>query len=370
MVDFAGWRMPVQYDSIVEEHLATRQAAGIFDVSHMGRLSVTGPESGGWLEAMLTRRVADLGVGQVRYTLVTSDEGPRGVSILDDALVAREADAAGGAPRFSLVVNASNRERVVAWLRSRLPAAGVSLADHTFETAMLAVQGPLAVAIVTQLCSAADAAAITSLRSYRAAAGVVASRSAAVSRTGYTGEDGLELVVAAADALPVWEAIMEAGAAGGLRACGLGARDTLRLEAGMPLYGHELMADSDPFAVGLGFALNLIAADGGQRSFPGAEPLRRMQAEPGARVRIGLVFEGKRAARESAAVTQPAQPDAVVGVVTSGSYCPTLGSAAAMAVVDRAVAEEGRPLDVMIRDTACRATVTPLPFYRRPASQT
>ena len=140
MVDFAGWRMPVQYASIVEEHLATRQAAGMFDVSHMGRLSVTGPESGGWLESLLTRRVADLGVGQVRYTLVSSDEGQPGFSILDDALVAREADAPDGSPRFSLVVNASNRERVVAWLRSRLPPAGVALADHTFETAMLAVQ--------------------------------------------------------------------------------------------------------------------------------------------------------------------------------------------------------------------------------------
>ncbi len=370
MVDFAGWRMPVQYDSIVAEHLATRQAAGMFDVSHMGRLGVTGPESGGWLESLLTRRVADLGVGQVRYTLVTSDEGPRGVTILDDALVAREADAPDGSPRFSLVVNASNRERVVAWLRSRLPTVGVSLADHTFETAMLAVQGPLAVAIVTQLCSAADAAAIAALRSYRATAAAVASRPAAVSRTGYTGEDGLELVVAAADALPVWEAIMAAGAARGLHACGLGARDTLRLEAGMPLYGHELTADSDPFAVGLGFAITLNAADGTPRSFPGAEPLRRMRAEPDPRVRIGLVFDGKRAARESAAVTRVARPDAVVGVVTSGSFCPTLGSAAAMAVVDRAVAEEGGPLDVMIRDTACRATVTPLPLYRRLASQT
>lgn len=124
MVDFAGWTMPVHYASIVEEHLATRQAAGMFDVSHMGRLSVTGPESLGWLESHLTRRVADLGVGQVRYTLVTSDEGPLGVSILDDALVAREADAPDGSPTFSLVVNASNRERVVAWLRDRRPARG------------------------------------------------------------------------------------------------------------------------------------------------------------------------------------------------------------------------------------------------------
>jgi aminomethyltransferase len=369
MVDFAGWQMPVQYSSIVEEHLATREAAGMFDVSHMGRLTVTGPASLAWLESLLTRRVADLHAGQVRYTLITRDEGPRGLAILDDALIGREADAADGSPQCTLVVNASNRGRVVTWLRSRLPATGVVLTDLTADTAMLAVQGPSAVGIVTGLCSSEEAAAIAALKNYRGLRTVVAGRPAAVSRTGYTGEDGVELVVAAVDAIPVWEAILAAGESRGMRACGLGARDTLRLEAGMPLYGHELVAGSDPFAIGLGFAVNLATADGSPRDFPGAATLRRMQAEPAPQVRVGLVFSGKRAAREGAAVTLPGAPATGVGTVTSGSYCPTLGSAAAMALVDRTLAAQGTPLDVLIRDTACRATVASLPLYRRSPPQ-
>jgi aminomethyltransferase len=369
MVDFAGWSMPVQYRSIVEEHLATRQAAGLFDVSHMGRLSITGSDAVAWLDSLLTRRVADLAPGQVRYTLVTSDEGPGGLTVLDDALVARDDDAADGTPRLSLVVNASNRDRVVAWLESRLPAAGVTLADHTRETAMIAVQGPRAVELVAGLCPAADAARIASLTNYRATTATVAGRPAAVSRTGYTGEDGVELVVAAADAAAVWEAILAAGRPLGLEPGGLGARDTLRLEAGMPLYGHELAAASDPFAVGLGFAVNLAAADGSARQFPGAEALRRMQAEPPPRVRVGLVCEGKRAAREGSLVTRPGDATAAVGTVTSGSYCPTLGAAAAMAMVDRDLAAEGTPLDLVIRAAAVAARVAPLPFYRRPVTR-
>jgi len=378
MVDFAGWTMPVQYASIVEEHLATRRAAGLFDVSHMGRLSVTGPGAIAWLDSLLTRRVADLAPGRVRYTLLTSDEIPTAtvhepsprasMSILDDALVAREADAADGTPRLSLVVNASNRARVVAWLRSRLPETGVTLTDHTRDTAMIAVQGPRAVELVAGLCPAADAVRVTALENYRATTATVAGRPAAVSRTGYTGEDGLELVVAAADAVGVWEAILAAGGPQGVVPCGLGARDTLRLEAGMPLYGHELVATSDPFAIGLGFAVNLAAADGSPRQFPGAAALRSMAAEPAGRVRVGLVFEGKRAAREGSIVTRPGDPTAAVGRVTSGSYCPTLGAAAAMALVDRGAAAEGTSLDVLIRDTAAAARVAPLPLYRRPAT--
>lgn len=366
MIDFAGWRMPVQYGSIVEEHLATRRAAGLFDVSHMGRLGVTGRGAIAWLESMLTRRVAELAIGQVRYTLISSDESPNGVRILDDALVARDPDAADGAPRLSLVVNASNRSRVVAWLMSRLPAEGVTLTDHTHETAMIAVQGPLAIDIVTGLCSDDERAWIAALKNYRATTAMIAGRSAAVSRTGYTGEDGLELVVAAADAEPVWNAIHAAGSARGIVACGLGARDTLRLEAGMPLYGHELVATSNPFAIGLGFAVNLDAADGSPRTFPGVAALRQMQTAPAACLRVGLLFDGKRAAREGATVARSGDATTLVGTVTSGSFCPTLGFAAAMALVDQSVAIEGTPLDVLLRETSYPARVVPLPFYHRP----
>ena len=180
MVDFAGWRMPVQYSSIVDEHLAARQAAGLFDVSHMGRLAIEGSGSCAWLESLLTRRVADIEVGRARYTLVTSDAGPSSLTILDDALVTRETDAPDGTPRLAMVVNASNRDRVVAWLVSQLPPEGVTLHDRTFQTAMIAVQGPLAVDIVCGLCNSDDATRIRSLGNYRATRATVAGTAAAV----------------------------------------------------------------------------------------------------------------------------------------------------------------------------------------------
>ena len=364
MVDFAGWRMPVQYSSIVDEHLATRQAAGMFDVSHMGRLAIEGPGSLGWLESLLTRRVADIARGQARYTLVTSDAGPEGLTVLDDALVTREHDAADGSPRMAMVVNAGNRDRVVAWLRSRLPAAGVDFRDRTFETAMIAVQGPLAIDIVCGLCGGDDAPRIRGLGTYRATQATLAGQPASVSRTGYTGEDGVEVVVAADVAVAVWDAIHDAGASRGLRPCGLGARDTLRLEAGMPLYGHELVADSDPFAIGLGLAVNLDDTSGQARRFPGGDALRRMRAAGAPRVRVGLAFDSKRAAREGSRVVVAGQ---TVGAVTSGSLAPTLGHAVAMAIIDRGCGAPATSVDVMVRDAVQPATVVPLPFYRRPA---
>jgi len=358
MVDFAGWKMPVQYGSIVEEHLATRRAAGLFDVSHMGRLSVTGPAAIDWLEGLLTRRVEGIEPGRLRYTLVTGSlQGGGDVVILDDAIVSREADSPDGTPRLGLVVNASNRSRVVAWLESRLPAAGVRFVDRTRDTAMIAVQGPRAVEIVGGLCPAADAARIAALGTYRATTATIAGHEAAVSRSGYTGEDGVEIVVAAAAAEPVWEAIHVAGRAAGLAACGLGARDTLRLEAGMPLYGHELREGSDPFAIGLGLGVTL---DG--RSFPGHERFVDLRDRPRGRVRVGLEFDTKRAAREGGVVVQG---DREVGGVTSGSFAPTIGRAVAQALVDRAVADSGTALDVVVRESRLPARVTPLPFYRR-----
>ena len=356
MVDFAGWRMPVQYASIVEEHLATRRAAGLFDVSHMGRLTIGGAGAVDWLESLLTRRVAGIEIGRVRYTLITSDAGDRPI-VLDDALVSRDTDAPDGTPRLALVVNASNRERVVAWLRSRLPAAGVTFADRTYETAMIAVQGPMAIELVGGLCSHNDAARIQSLGNYRGTSAVVAGQSAAVSRTGYTGEDGVELVVDAGVAVPVWEAIHAAGVPRGLRACGLGARDTLRLEAGMPLYGHELREETDPSAIGLDLAVNLEG-----RIFPGAGHYAALRNHPSGQVRVGLRFDSKRSAREGDAVMLGERQ---VGVVTSGSFAPTLGTAVAMAMVSRDAAAPGTVLDGVIRDTRQPAVVTPLPFYQR-----
>jgi len=263
MVPFGGWSMPVQYGSIVEEHRATRSHCGLFDVSHMGRLTVAGAGARDWLESTLTRSVAGLSAGRARYTLVTDEGGPRGLRVLDDALVACEGDTL-----FQLVVNAANRERVVESLAARLPA-NASLEDRTGQTAMIAVQGPQAVGIVAGLCEPRQREAITAMPVYRTGRAELAGVDAAVSRTGYTGEDGFELVVDADCATRVWEALVSAGG----RPCGLGARDTLRLEAGMPLYGHELVESSDPFAVGLGFAVNLEG-----REFPGRKTLAELSA--------------------------------------------------------------------------------------------
>jgi len=358
MVDFAGWNMPVQYASIVDEHLATRSSVGLFDVSHMGRLSVTGPGALDWLESMLTRKVAGIVPGQFRYTLVTAD-APAPVVILDDALVSRDSDAADGTPRMGLVINAGNRERVVAWLRSRLPATGVDLVDHTLETAMIAVQGPKGVDLVAGLSSGGDGMRIRALGNYRGTTATVAGHAAAVSRTGYTGEDGVEVTVAAADAVAVWEAILAAALPLGGRSCGLGARDTLRLEAGMPLYGHELGADSDPFALGLALAVNLEG-----RTFPGRGALTVLKARQPERVRIGLDLGSKRSAREGNPVLGGAGGE--IGVVTSGSFAPTIGHAVAMALVAPAFASEGTVVEIAIRDARQQARVVGLPFYRRP----
>lgn len=347
LVPFAGWEMPVQYTSIVGEHQATRNSCGLFDVSHMGRLSVRGPGSRSWLDRMLTRGVADLAPGGVRYTLITDNAGG-GVRVLDDALVVCESEE-----QFGLVVNASNRERVVDWLVSQLPAEGVELEDQTRQTAMIAVQGPAAVATVTSLCSTEDAHRILSLKNYRSCRASVAGHVAAVSRTGYTGEDGVELVVSAEGAVSVWEAILAANDEA--CACGLGARDTLRLEAGMPLYGHELVEATNPFAIGLGRGVTLEG-----RTFPGRDALAALKASPPSRVRVGLVLEGKRPAREGCRVH--AEDGHACGVVTSGSFSPSLGVPVAMAMVDADQAKPGTQLEVDIRGSRQPASVSPLPF--------
>jgi aminomethyltransferase len=375
MVDFAGWSMPVQYGSIVEEHLAVRSKAGLFDVSHMGRLRFDGPRAALFLDSLLTRRVSRLKPGQVRYSLVTNHEG----GIRDDVLVGRHPATADS---YQLVVNASNREKLLDWIRPRVASfGGVSLIDQTCDSAMLAVQGPLAVHILAPLLqplpttldssSASFAPAIAAMPYYSAlaahlaidglpaVAGPLAVAGAAVevlvSRTGYTGEDGYELIIPAAWATVVADWLVAAGAC----PVGLGARDTLRLEAAMPLYGHELSESIDPYSAGLGFAVEL---DG--RDFPGSAVLERLAQQPPPRVRIGLIMDGQRVPREGFAVLQDG---VVAGVVSSGTFSPTLRKPIAMAYVESRFAGPGGSFAVDIRGQHEPAVMTPLPFYRRPA---
>ncbi len=290
MVGYAGWAMPVQYTSIINEHLATRARAGIIDISHMGRLRFEGPGAAVFLAELLTRRVADMELGQIRYSLVTNDAG----GILDDVLVGYYRNA-HGQPFYVVVVNAANRRKIVDWVASHLPpqraeAPGreVVFSDVSSLWAMLAIQGPQSVAILQPLIDVD----LGAMRYYRGGLVQILHPAAErqggiISRTGYTGEDGFELSVGSDIALGVWKAVLEQGEPLGLAPTGLGARDTLRLEAGMPLYGHELSEQIDPYQAGLGFACHLAGYD-----FPGREALRRIAHAPPAAVRVGLELRG------------------------------------------------------------------------------
>ncbi len=353
MVDFAGWSMPVHYGSIVAEHQATRAAAALFDVSHMGRLRFTGPASGSFLDNLVTRRITDMKVGQVRYGLMTNEAG----NILDDVLVYRLATATGDREDYHLlVVNASNREKILTWIAPHLAnEPEVQLADLTLDTAMIAVQGPRAIDLVQPLTETD----LTAMKYYHGCEAELTGVAAIVSRTGYTGEDGYELTVPGDAALSIWETLLAAGAGSGVIAAGLGARDTLRLEAGMPLYGHELSEEINPLEAGLGFAVQLEG-----RCFIGSEALGRMAAMVPTRKRVGLELSGKRVPREHYPVMAHQQR---VGLVTSGTFSPTLNKPIAMAYVEPGAAMLGGELAVDVRGQLEPARVVKLPFYRRPS---
>jgi aminomethyltransferase len=355
LTGFAGWLMPLRYGSETAEHNAVRTAAGLFDLSHMGEISVTGPAAAAALDYALVGEPSALAPGRARYTMICAEDG----GILDDLIVYRLAD-----DEFLVVANAANTGVVVGALTERA-GAGAQVTDRTADYALIALQGPNATAILGQLTDA-DLAAVTYYASYPAA---VAGREILLARTGYTGEDGFELFTGPQDAEPIWEALMAAGAAHGLAAAGLAARDTLRLEAGMPLYGNELGPDVSPFDAGLGRVVKL----GKPGDFVGRAALqRRAEAEP-QRELVGLVSRSRRVPRHGYAVLW----DAVAcGTVTSGAPSPTIGRPIAMAYIAPEVAakargagQDGQParLAVDIRGNAEPADLVPLPFYRRRA---
>ncbi len=343
--------MPVQYTSILEEHRATREAVGLFDISHMGRLSITGPDATAFLDRLVTRRVSDLPAGHIRYGLVCNPAG----GVLDDVLVygaPGPAEVWGDHAALGVVVNAGNRDKLVAWFKDHQSGFDVRVDDHTHATATVAVQGPRAIETVDRLTRGAASA----LQNYRGARATLDGRPVYLSRTGYTGEDGVEIICPAASADGLWQRLVADTAPCGGVPVGLGARDTLRLEAAMPLYGHELSDTINPFEAGLHFGVTL--AEG--RDFIGRDVLASAQRSP-ARRRVGLALEGRRAAREGTPVLRDGQP---VGVVTSGTFSPTLQRPIALALVDPA-ADTG-PLTLDLRGKALSATTVPLPFYRRP----
>ena len=349
MVDFAGWSMPVQYQSIMDEHHQTRNAVGVFDVSHMGRLFFQGSAIDQFLDGLTTRRVAGVDVGRIRYSLMTNESG----GILDDVLVYHLADASGS-PFHMMVVNASNREKIVTWLNSQIPTGSdIAVEDRTVETAMIAVQGPKANTMVADMCSVNPA----DLKYYTGTAATIDDIPVILSRTGYTGEDGCELIIDADRAQVVWDKVMQQAAELGGGATGLAARDTLRLEAAMPLYGHELGEDINPAQTDLKFAINLK-----DRDFVGREAILTAKDNESLPVRIGLELEGKRAAREHCEIFANGNK---IGVVTSGTFAPTVQKSISMGYVDRQFAEPGTSVEIDIRGKRATAKIVSLPFYSR-----
>jgi aminomethyltransferase len=337
LVDFAGWEMPVQYEGIKAEHEAVRTAAGLFDVSHMGEVVIRGPQAEEAVQRLVTRDVSRLSVGQAGYAAVCYESG----GTVDDVLVYRTPDD------FLIVVNASNREKDVAHFREHTEDLDAQVADESDDWALLALQGPRAVELL-QPFTETD---LSSIKYYRYEVGEVDGAYAVLSRTGYTGEDGLELFVRPNDAPGVWRRLMEAGAT----PVGLGARDTLRLEAGMCLYGNELDAETTPLEAGIGFAVNLDKKQG----FVGQEALRRENEEGLKKRLVGFKVEGRGIARHDYPVAVGGE---TVGSVTSGTLSPTLGEAIGLALVAPDVEDE---FEVVIRNRPVAARTVPLPFYKR-----
>ncbi|WP_309131096.1 glycine cleavage system aminomethyltransferase GcvT [Brevibacterium sp.] len=389
--DFGGWDMPLKYGSELAEHRAVREAAGIFDLSHMGEVRVTGPAAVAFLDYALVAKYSTMTIGRAKYGVIVNEEG----FLLDDLITYRIGDE-----EFLIVPNASNTPTVVAALESRLqhfvtevePGAEVVLTDESADTALIAVQGPNSEDIVLaaldagadgefgpsttsadeaespaedasagESASAAGASvadAVRELKYYAWMPLTIAGTDLMLARTGYTGEDGFELYMPNIAAERLWNVLVEAGADRGLVPCGLAARDSLRLEAGMPLYGNELSLETTPFDAGLGRMIGFKS----KGDFVAREALAKLGETEPARVLVGLSSEGRRAARSGSTIHSG---DAEVGVVTSGQPSPTLGHPIALAYVDRGVSEPGTALTVDIRGKAHDFTVVELPFYTR-----
>jgi aminomethyltransferase len=347
MVDFAGWEMPVMYRSIVDEHVHTRTSGSIFDVSHMGRLEFSGADAVKFLQRVLTRNVAEMKTGQCRYSLVCNAEG----GIMDDVIVSKDAK------KWLMVCNASNREKLVKHFHEvrHNEDLDFDMADNTESTAMLALQGPK----VIERLSGVLPVDFSSMKRYTFVRDSVMLIPFTLFRSGYTGEDGAELVLpakAASMAMKMLGSGMTKETAT-IKPAGLGARDTLRLEAAMPLYGHELTETIDPLSAGLSWATDP------NKDFIGVEPLRKIAADGPKRKLVGLELEGRRIARQGAPIVADGK---VVGEVTSGTFGPTLQKSIAMAYVDSGKTAVGTELSADLKGTMNPAKVVALPFYKRP----
>ncbi len=347
--DFAGWQMPVRYSSDLAEHHAVRESAGLFDLSHMAEIRVSGPGAAAALDYALSSTLSTLECCQAKYTLMLAENA----GIIDDLVVYRLGDE-----EFLIVANASNREPVVSEMLARSKGFDVVVADETDDTAMVAVQGPKALAIVHAVSGLIPASSLDDLGYYRIMSGTYDGRDMLIARTGYTGEDGFELYVDADQASSLWEAIVQAGSGHDLELCGLASRDTLRLEAGMALYGHELERHVRPGEARLSRVVDMDKED-----FVGKAWLVEHQ-EPSKKILVGIQAEGKRAARAGYPVVDPGSMEPI-GEVTSGALSPTLGYPIAMALIDRDHRGVDTEVHLDVRGTMIPAKIVALPFYRR-----
>ncbi|MFC3300785.1 glycine cleavage system aminomethyltransferase GcvT [Arthrobacter agilis] len=347
--DFGGWQMPLKYRSELEEHHTVRKAAGLFDLSHMGEVLVTGPQAAEFLNYALVSNLAVMAVGKAKYSLICTAEG----GVIDDLITYRLAEDS-----FLVVPNASNAPVVAEALRIRASSFDVAVEDQSETTALVAVQGPTAEAVLLELARPEDAAIIRELKYYAAVEVDLAGLPVLLARTGYTGEDGFEIFIGSSFAVRLWDAALQAGEAHGLLPCGLAARDSLRLEAGMPLYGHELGLDTNPFEAGLGPVVSTKKAD----DFVGRTVLEPLKDVEPARRLVGLRAVGRRSARAGYDVVVDGVP---VGTVTSGLPSPTLGYPVALAYVDAAHAALGTEVQVDLRGRPEPFTVVQTPFYKR-----
>ena len=360
LTSFAGWQMPLRYTSDIAEHTAVRTAAGLFDLSHMGEIGVTGPDAGRFLDHALVGNLSGLRLLGARYTMICAEDG----GVIDDLIVYRDTDAT-----FLVVANASNHDTVLAELAERTAGFDVTVEDRSPQTALIAVQGPRALEILQATEGLAEAGHdAETLKYYAAIPMTFEGNTVLVARTGYTGEDGFEFFLDAALAPALWRAFLAAGEPFGLVPAGLSARDSLRLEAGMPLYGNELDRTTTPHDAGLGRVVKLDKVDeaGDPLPFVGRAALEsRAHSEP-ARVLVGLEGLGRRAARHGYPVTLSTDADSPrIGTVTSGAPSPTLGHPVAMAYVTPEVSAPGTELAVDVRGRREPVRVVALPFYRR-----
>jgi len=347
--DFAGWQMPVRYSSDLAEHHAVRGGAALFDLSHMAEIIVQGPDAAAALDFALAGKISAIKIGQAKYSLLLTREG----GIIDDVVVYRTHEN-----RYGVVANAGNRFQAAGALAARASDFDATVVDESDQVALIAVQGPKALEVLRTVSELELETPAEELKYYWSTLGSYRGHEILVGRTGYTGEDGFELYVANAHAAQLWADLTVGGAEHGIVPAGLASRDTLRLEAGMPLYGHELGLETFPVQAGLGRVVNLTK----EGDFVGRAAVEAGPAE-GARVLVGLAAEGKRAGRADYAVVDADGTE--VGIVTSGALSPTLGHPIAMAYVDPAVSKVGTPLFLDVRGTKVPASVIPLPFYKR-----